>query len=222
MSKKVAISETRVLEASWELLAQDGIEKFSMRKLADLLGIQAPSIYWYFKSKQLLFQALANQVAREILVAAHPQGDWKEQLYHYAVTMRDQLRTFPCSAQLLMRTLPLEKDYLQLIDHFLQSIEPLALTDKEKFNYVICVINYVLCHELDEYERQQVEVSFQKESDNSLEEWTFNVFDQLPEGESSIIHRMYNNGLFAEVGTDEMFDSGLHVFLSGIEQRIHS
>lgn len=220
MAKKIAVSEARVLEASWELLAQDGLEKFSMRKLADLIGIQAPSIYWYFKSKQLLFQAMANQVAREIMLNIHPQGDWKKQLHHYAVTMREQLRIYPCSAQLLMRTLPLESDYLQLLDQFLQPIELLPLTDKEKLNYIVCVINYVLCHELDEYERQQVAIGIGVEDEKLLEGWALKSFDQIPQEKVSIIHRMYTNGLFGEVGTDEMFESGLDILLRGIEQKV--
>jgi len=220
MNKKLSVSEARVLEASWELLAQDGIEKFSMRKLANLIGIQAPSIYWYFKSKQLLFQALANQVAKDILLAIHPQGDWKEQLHDYAVTMRKQLQQYPCSAQLLMQTLPLERDYLQMINQFLQAIEPLPLSDKQKFNYIICVINYVLCHELDEYERRQVETELESETEQSLEQWALHVFEQVPAEKISIIHRMYTNGLFAEVGTDEMFVSGLDILLRGIEQKV--
>lgn len=220
MNKKLVVTEARVLEASWELLTQDGIEKFSMRKLAKLIGIQAPSIYWYFKSKQLLFQALANHVAKDVLLAMEPQGDWKEQLHHYAVTMRNQLKKYPCSAQLLMQTLPLENDYLQMIDQFLQALEPLSLTDKEKFNYIICIINYVLCHELDEYERQQVENELEDENQQSLEEWALRAFEQVPPEKVSIIRRMYTNGLFGEVGTDEMFEAGLDIFLSGIEQRI--
>lgn len=220
MTKKITVSEARVLEASWELLSQDGLEKFSMRKLADLIGIQAPSIYWYFKSKQLLFQAMANQVAREIMSSIHPQGDWKEQLHHYAGTMREQLRIYPCSAQLLMRTLPLESDYLQLLDQFLQPIEPLPLTDKEKLNYVVCIINYVLCHELDEYERQQVAEGMGIEDEQLLEDWAIQAFDQIPQEKVSIIRRMYINGLFGEVGTDEMFESGLDILLRGIEQKV--
>ncbi|MFD1991181.1 TetR/AcrR family transcriptional regulator [Paenibacillus nicotianae] len=220
MTKKIAVSEARVLEASWELLSQDGLEKFSMRKLADLIGIQAPSIYWYFKSKQLLFQAMANQVAKEIMLTIHPHGEWKEQLHHYAGTMREQLRIYPCSAQLLMRTLPLESDYLQLLDQFLQPIESLPLTDKEKLNYVLCIINYVLCHELDEYERQQVAVGIGVEDEQLLEDWAIQAFDQIPQEKVSIIRRMYINGLFGEVGTDEMFESGLDILLRGIEQKV--
>lgn len=36
------ISEEKILETSWELLGEGGIETFSMRRLANRLGIQAP------------------------------------------------------------------------------------------------------------------------------------------------------------------------------------
>ena len=82
------ISEDKILEASWELLREEGIEKFSIRRLAVRLGIQAPSLYWYFKSKQDLYQRLANQVSKIILEEFHSEGDWKEQLTELAITVR--------------------------------------------------------------------------------------------------------------------------------------
>lgn len=69
------ISEDKILETSWELLGEEGIEKLSMRRLADRLGIQAPSLYWYFKSKQHLYQRLANQVSKMILEEFHSEGN---------------------------------------------------------------------------------------------------------------------------------------------------
>lgn len=67
------ISEEKILETSWELLGEGGIETFSMRRLANRLGIQAPSLYWYFKSKQKLYQRLANQVSKMILEEFHSE-----------------------------------------------------------------------------------------------------------------------------------------------------
>lgn len=93
------------MEASGEV----GIEKFSMRRLADRLGIQAPSLYWYFKSKQNLYQRLANQVSKIILEEFHSEGDWKEQLTELAGTVRSVLSRYPCSTQLMMMTLPMNR-----------------------------------------------------------------------------------------------------------------
>jgi len=104
------ISEDTILGASWELLREEGIEKFTLRRLADRLGIQAPSLYWYFKSKQDLYQRLANQVSKIILEEFHSDGDWKEQLTGLATTVRSVLGRYPCSTQLMMMTLPHEPD----------------------------------------------------------------------------------------------------------------
>lgn len=82
------ISEEKILEASWELLKEEGLEKFSLRRLADRLGIQAPSLYWYFKSKQDLYQRLANQVSKVILEEFQVDGDWKDQLAGLAGTAK--------------------------------------------------------------------------------------------------------------------------------------
>ncbi|ASA24796.1 hypothetical protein [Paenibacillus donghaensis] len=64
------------------------------------------------KSKQSIFQTLANEVAKEALQAAELEGDWKEQLYHCTGSIRSALSKYPCSSQLLMRTLPSDEVWI--------------------------------------------------------------------------------------------------------------
>jgi AcrR family transcriptional regulator len=52
-----------------EMIATDGISAFSLRKLADRVGIKAPSIYVHFESKEALFSA-ARQNASDALRTA--------------------------------------------------------------------------------------------------------------------------------------------------------
>ena len=50
----------QIVEAARELLEQEGPEALSMRRLADRLGIRAPSIYEHLADKQALEAALIS------------------------------------------------------------------------------------------------------------------------------------------------------------------
>ena len=50
-----------ILEAARELLDEEGPDGLSMRRLAERLGIRAPSIYKHFPSKEALEAALISQ-----------------------------------------------------------------------------------------------------------------------------------------------------------------
>ncbi|KRE97758.1 transcriptional regulator [Paenibacillus sp. Soil766] len=214
------ISEDKILEASWELLGEEGIEKFSMRRLADRLGIQAPSLYWYFKSKQDLYQRLANQVSKMILEEFHSEGDWKEQLAVLAVTVRNVLRRYPCSTQLMMMTLPHEPDIIRFTNRMLLCVESTALEQEQKMQVVTTLVNYVFYFVLDDYQHERNVSAISKEKGALPGEEMIRLLDSMSETESGLFRRMFRNGLFDLMGTDVAFEFGLKLILLGIEQVI--
>lgn len=213
------ISEDKILETSWELLGDEGIEKFSMRRLADRLGIQAPSLYWYFKSKQNLYQRLANQVSKIILEEFHSEGDWKEQLTGLAVTVRSVLSRYPCSTQLMMMTLPHEPDIIRFTNRMLLCVESTPLEQEQKMQVVTTLVNYVFYFVLDDYQHERNVSAILKDQDAPGEE-LIRLLDSMNETEAGLFRRMFTNGLFELMGTDGAFEFGLKLILLGIEQVI--
>lgn len=214
------ISEDKILEASWELLGKEGIEKFSMRRLADRLGIQAPSLYWYFKSKQDLYQRLANQVSKVILEEFHAEGDWKEQLTEIAVTVRSVLSRYPCSTQLMMMTLPHEPDIIRFTNRMLLCVESTPLDQEQKLQVVLTLVNYVYYFVLDDYQHQQNVTAVLKEQEELPGEEMTRLLNSMSETEAGLFRRMFTTGLFELMGTDRAFEFGLKLILLGIEQVI--
>ena len=214
------ISEDKILETSWELLGEEGIEKFSMRRLADRLGIQAPSLYWYFKSKQNLYQRLANYVSKKILEEFHSEGDWKEQLNELAVTVRNVLRRYPCSAQLMMMTLPHEPDIIRFTNRMLLCVEATPLKQEQKIQVVTTLVNYVYYFVLDDYQHERNVSAILKEQDVLPGEEMIRLLDSMSETDAGLFRRMFTSGLFELMGTDGAFEFGLKLILLGIEQVI--
>ena len=219
--KNMQITEQSIIKAAWELLEQIGIEDFSMRQLADLLHIQAPSLYWHFKSKQALFQTLANEVAKEALQSVNLEGEWEEQLYHFVGTFRGVIGKYPCSAQLLMRTVPSELDYLALINSLLQIVDHLPISDSDKFSSVACLLNYVISFELDKYEQRRVNTAMENEGDGGAQGSFLQALENLGGKGPNVVQRMYHDHLFKELGSDTMFRTGLRIIIAGIAQLAH-
>ncbi|KAF6626731.1 TetR family transcriptional regulator [Paenibacillus sp. EKM208P] len=218
--KQPQISEDKILETSWELLGEEGIEKFSMRRLADRLGIQAPSLYWYFKSKQNLYQRLANQVSKMILEEFHSEGDWKEQLTGLAVTMRSVLYRYPCSTQLMMMTLPHEPDIIRFTNRMLLCVESTPLEQEQKMQVVTTLVNYVSYFVLDDYQHERNVSAILKDQGALPGEEMVHLLNSMSETEVGLFRRMFTNGLFELMGTDGAFEFGLKLILLGVQQVI--
>lgn len=218
--KQPQISEDRILEASWELLGEEGIDKFSMRRLADRLGIQAPSLYWYFKSKQDLYQRLANQVSKIILEEFYSEGDWKEQLTLFAVTVRNVLSRYPCSTQLMMMTLPHEPDIIRYTNRLLLCVESTPLPQEQKIQVVTTLVNYVYYFVLDHYQHERNIAAILEVKGAPPGEELNRVLDAMSETDSGLFRRMFTNGLFELMGSDSAFEFGLKLILLGVEQVI--
>lgn len=79
-----------VVNAAAAVLARDGFDALTMRGVAAVLGVQAPSLYWHVRSKQdlslLLFDHLIDNLDYRPLT-----GDWRADLRSMAERLRDRL-----------------------------------------------------------------------------------------------------------------------------------
>ena len=64
-SEYLTIRAQQILDTARKLLEEEGLEAFSMRHLAERLGIRAPSLYKHFANKEALEAALLSQVFAE-------------------------------------------------------------------------------------------------------------------------------------------------------------
>lgn len=49
------------------LLEQDGLDKLTVRRLADELGVKAPALYWHFSSKRALLDHMTGAIVEPVL-----------------------------------------------------------------------------------------------------------------------------------------------------------
>jgi AcrR family transcriptional regulator len=54
-------TRTEILEAAWDLAQEQGLAAFTLRDLAERVGMRAPSLYTHFESKHAIYDAMFGQ-----------------------------------------------------------------------------------------------------------------------------------------------------------------
>jgi AcrR family transcriptional regulator len=54
-------TRTEILEAAWQLAQEKGLAEFTLRDLAERVGMRAPSLYSHFESKHAIYDAMFGQ-----------------------------------------------------------------------------------------------------------------------------------------------------------------
>ena len=54
-------TRTEILDAAWELAQEKGLAEFTLRDLAERVGMRAPSLYTHFESKNAIYDAMFGQ-----------------------------------------------------------------------------------------------------------------------------------------------------------------
>ena len=73
------VNRDMVAVAGLKLLNEVGLEQLTLRLLAKELKIQAPTVYWHFKSKEELIDEMSSMVLAQgawQLVPAKESADW--------------------------------------------------------------------------------------------------------------------------------------------------
>lgn len=93
------LSRERVLETALAMADADGIGSVSMRKLAQVLGVEAMSLYNHVANKNALFDGMVDRVFAEIELPE--AGDWQQCMRKRAVSARRVLAHHPWAIGLL-------------------------------------------------------------------------------------------------------------------------
>jgi AcrR family transcriptional regulator len=68
-------TRAEILEAAWELAQEQGLAGFTLRDLAERVGMRAPSLYTHFESKHAIYDAMFGQAwsdFEQVALAALP------------------------------------------------------------------------------------------------------------------------------------------------------
>ncbi len=90
-NRRIRLNRDRVLEAAVALADQTGLEAFSMRALAQELGVVPMALYKHVANKDELLDGIVDIVFSEI-DAPSANEDWRTALRRRAISTRDALK----------------------------------------------------------------------------------------------------------------------------------
>ncbi len=107
---KALITREKAVAASIEIIDQDGLDAFSLPRLAQHMGVSAPSLYHHFADKNEIMTAIARHIAGASVIRPRrtPGPDWPEYLVTLALNFRQAVLRHRNAAPVLLEHLPRE------------------------------------------------------------------------------------------------------------------
>jgi AcrR family transcriptional regulator len=99
---RAKLSHEQVLRAAWAMLDEAGLESFSIRRLAQRLGVAPMTVYGYFRDRDALLDAVLDYGADGLIVAA-AEGDWRTRMSGLMSQLHRQLVAHPFVVELRLR-----------------------------------------------------------------------------------------------------------------------
>ena len=100
------LSQEAVVAAAMGLLDCEGLDAVSMRRVAQVLGTGAASLYAHVKDKEELLELLLDRGLGEVSVPVPEPGLWQEQLKVVARQMRQMFQRHPGLAEVSLGRIP--------------------------------------------------------------------------------------------------------------------
>lgn len=90
------VDRRRILDTALELLNEVGVDALSTRAIAQRLGVQQPALYWHFKNKQALLEAMNGEILARASDARTPRPaeTWQDFLSRNARGFRQALLSY--------------------------------------------------------------------------------------------------------------------------------
>lgn len=99
-----ALTSQRICRAALELIDAEGVEVFTLQRLARDLGVRAPSLYNHVGSKAEIVEGVRDLVVAEMDYAVFGTSTWDVALQHWARSYRAAFTAHPNTVALLFMT----------------------------------------------------------------------------------------------------------------------
>jgi AcrR family transcriptional regulator len=205
-----------VVRAALKLLDREGLEGFTLRKVAAEIGVQAPTLYWRFRNKQDLVDEMATQVlvdvGAELVKAPLPTG-WPELTRLVARTLRAMLLRYRDGARMVAGTRVRSAEVYPVMEATLRVFADQGIAPGAAALCFKTVTDFVIGFTIE----QQAVTPKPGERTPGYEPQTR---DALVDPELYPLSRSLSPTLFAD--DDQMFDRGLELIIAGFAQEVAS
>jgi TetR/AcrR family transcriptional regulator, tetracycline repressor protein len=138
------LDRSTVVRAALELLKRVGLDGLTTRRLAAELGVKSPALYWHFRNKQELLDAMADaMVAGAGMGPPHSGESWQVWLARRARAYRASLLAYRDSARIVTAAQTLSPGTIQSFNEELQAMVELGFDPVQALRTITALTNYV-------------------------------------------------------------------------------
>jgi AcrR family transcriptional regulator len=210
--RRPQLTRERVVEEALAVIAEDGAQALTMRRLAARLGVVPGALYNHVRNKQQLQDLLLDGVLAEVDLDLDPSLGWTEQLKVLAHRLRQVLEAHPGVAGILKTRDPLGPHSLALAEAFLFPLQTAGFGDREAGLAFFLLVDYTIGFAVT---TPATSVNEQRVRDHAIRSQLHQFFRSLPPDRFPALvalgeHVWVDN-------RDERFTAGLHVLVDGLE-----
>ena len=135
-----------LVSAALKILDEVGLEGLTLRRLASDLGVQAPALYWHFKSKQELLDEMATQVFLEGTrkLQVKPGLSWKKWMIRYGKGLRQILLSHRDGARMISGTRITDVSLYDSMENSLQFLAREGFSLRRSMLMMSTIYSYVI------------------------------------------------------------------------------
>ncbi|MBO3746311.1 TetR/AcrR family transcriptional regulator C-terminal domain-containing protein [Streptosporangiaceae bacterium NEAU-GS5] len=127
---RVPLNRERIVDAAYEVLDREGLDRFSMRMVAAELGVAVSALYVHVANKDELLELMYQRLFEQVELPELDPPRWREQLKEYARASRARLSAHRDLARISMMHVPFSGDVLGFIDKGLGAFRAIGLPDE--------------------------------------------------------------------------------------------
>jgi AcrR family transcriptional regulator len=142
--RRPQLTRERVVDEALTVIAHDGANALTMRRLAARLGVVPGALYHHVRNKQQLHDLVLDNVLAEVDLQLDPALGWSEQLKVLAHRLRQVLEAHPGVAGILKTRDPLGPHSLALAEAFLSPLQTAGFGDREAGLAFFLLVDYTI------------------------------------------------------------------------------
>lgn len=211
---KTPLSRERIAVAALELLDEEGLDDFSVRKLAGRLGVGPASLYVHYHGKDEILHSAVDLVLAELDVAG-ATGDWKEQAGGTLRSLRRLLIAHPAVIRILGGREVLTPNSLRLVEHSIAALRAAGLDGPDAVRAYGILLTYTLGFAVYEVPRRDPGPPVPEQL----------IRDRIWIASQALTPAMFPNIVelgapLAALATEDQFEFGLRVILDGLASQL--
>lgn len=209
--------EQIIIQALKTLQKSKSFTQFSLRKVATDLNVDVSTLYWHFKNKQEILQAMAAYVMGKVKIPDSSLA-WDQQLKELFSNMFDVYERYPFSSILMIETVPSDLTRLKLINHTIGIMVDAGLDEQTaniaatSFDFLLTGLNIDLT--VENRFRQQAIAHKNTEMTNHIQKIHENI------QEYDLKHMAASVKSRNQLSAKQQFEMGLDLIIDGLKQRL--